>query len=277
MEFMKPVISGILSNSTSMNQLFKRNLIKKYLQIIILDFIYSSQSLKNLIFYGGSCLAHCYNLPRLSEDLDFIDSKQEIDLKIMEDDIKKYFKTDTDLTVKTTIQKFRIYLKFPILREFGLSNLSETDDLFIKIEVYNDIKYCKNYKTITIPIFNYNKSILVQSFDLPTLMATKVRAILFRKWEKTDKFGKTTIFFKGRDFFDLMWFLEKKVNPNIDCIENFNTTKELYKELLSKVELIDPLSIQLDLESFVESKEYVLNLSKSIKEILIRQIKGILE
>jgi hypothetical protein len=70
-----------------------------------------------------------------------------------------------------------------------------------------------------------------------------------------------------------MWFLDKKVTPTLDCIENYTTQKELYQELLVIIDKLDPISFQLDLESFIENKEFVKSLSQSIKGILIRQLK----
>lgn len=53
-----------------------RNLLKEYLHYFVLDFIYNSE-FKDLIFYGGSCLRILYDLPRMSEDLDFETYRRE--------------------------------------------------------------------------------------------------------------------------------------------------------------------------------------------------------
>ncbi|MBU4396915.1 hypothetical protein KKC08_02015, partial [Patescibacteria group bacterium] len=43
--------------------LYIRNLLKEYLQIYILYYVYISREYqKNLIFTGGTCLRHFYNL-----------------------------------------------------------------------------------------------------------------------------------------------------------------------------------------------------------------------
>lgn len=273
MELLKPTLQEILRSSPTANPLFIRNRMKEYFQIVVLRYLYAHSAYQRLIFYGGSALALCHGLPRLSEDLDFIDAGAQIDLETLKEEICTYFQKNTDIHIKATIQKFRIYLKFPVLKELGLSNPSETNELFLKLEIYKDISFCKSVETITVPLFKYNQSILIQSFNLSTLMATKIRAILYRKWEKTNKEGKTTIFSKGRDYFDLMWFLDKKITPTMDCIENYTTQKELYQALLVVIDKLDPISFQLDLESFIENKEFVRSLSQSIKGILIRQIE----
>ncbi len=48
-----------------------KNVIKEYLQFPVLNFIYNNKKYKNLIFTGGSCLRICFDLPRVSEYLDF--------------------------------------------------------------------------------------------------------------------------------------------------------------------------------------------------------------
>ena len=80
METIKPVLANLISESPSRNNLYKRNLLKEYLQIVVLDFIYSHPVYSQLLFYGGSALAHCFDLQRLSEDLDFIDETKKVNV-----------------------------------------------------------------------------------------------------------------------------------------------------------------------------------------------------
>ena len=272
METIKPVLKNIIEDSPSRNNMFKRNLLKEYLQIVVLDFIYSHPTYSQLLFYGGSALAHCFDLERLSEDLDFIDEKKKINVAKLSKDLEEYFGKRTDLEVKTTVQKFRIYLKFLILRELGISTRDETDTLFLKVEVYSEFDFCKSYKTDIRPVFKYNRSILIKTFDQATLMATKIRVIFFRKWEKTDKQGRTTVKVKGRDYFDLLWYLQKGIQPNLSCIEGFDSMKDLKKKLLTMIASIDSKSIQLDLEALIDNPNFVKNISKNMKTILEREI-----
>jgi hypothetical protein len=249
--------------------------LKNYLQILVLDFIYADRKYSQLIFYGGSCLAHCYNLPRLSEDLDFVDLKKKIEIPKLAKDLEIHFKKNTDLEVRAVPQKFRVYLKFPLLRELGLAGKSESDLLFLKIEIFKEFDFCTDYKIETIPLFKFNRTVLVKTFDLPTLMATKIRAVLMRKWEKTDKSGKTLATVKGRDYYDLLWYLEKGIMPNFECMEGITNKKELKEQLLSAIMKVDARSIQIDLESLIDNSDLVKNLSRNIKEILKRMVENI--
>jgi len=203
-----------------------------------------------------------------------VDIKKQIKPLELAKDIESYFKKNTDLELTTTIQKFRIYLKFPLLKELGLSEKGETDLLFLKIEIFAGFDFCRSYKTEIIPVFKFNKSILIRTFDLPTLIATKLRAIFYRKWEKTAKGGKIIIHGKGRDYFDLWWYLDKGVNPNLKCLEGMKSKKDLKKKLLEIVGKLDSRSVRLDLEPLIENHAFIKNFSKNVKSIIKKQIEN---
>lgn len=268
------IIKNLLNENKDAADIFKRNVIKEYLQVLSLGFIYSNPKYQDLIFYGGSCLKHCYGLDRLSEDLDFVDIKKEVDIKKLADDMKKYFEKELDLEIKTKIQKFRIYLKFPILFKLDIAKMGDSDFLFLKVEIFKGCDFCKNPKTQILPLFKYGKSVLIKTFDLPTLMATKIGAVLYRKWEQSDKEGNVLIKVKGRDYFDLMWYLNKGILPDMACIEGVKDYTELKKKLIDIVEKIDERSIKLDLEPLIKDTDFVDNLSKNLKNILIGEIKN---
>ncbi|MEO0097844.1 MAG: nucleotidyl transferase AbiEii/AbiGii toxin family protein [candidate division WOR-3 bacterium] len=277
MEELKNFLKKLVSETSSKNRVFKRNILKEYFQILVLDFIYSSKDYSDLILYGGSCLSHCYGLPRLSEDLDFVDPKKKINLPKLKRDLENYFFKNFRLKIKTNLQKFRLYLKFPILKEIDLASKNESNFLFLKIEIFSDFDFCKKYKIEIIPLFKFNKTILVKTLDLPTLMATKIRAILHRKWEKTDKKGRTIAKVKGRDYFDLMWYLEKKVVPNFECLEEIKNIEELKEKLFEIIKKVDAKSIRVDLEPLIENKALVENLSKNLKKILENQVEKLIK
>ena len=154
----KNYLKTLLALESDQNVLYQRNILKEYFQIILLNYIYSDQKYSGLIFYGGSSLAHCYDLPRLSEDLDFIDSTKKIDLNILASDLKSFFDKQTDLKPIIRIQKFRIELKFPVLSDLGLisEKKSESDLLIIKLEIYPDSLIVKNSQIEIVPLFKFH-------------------------------------------------------------------------------------------------------------------------
>ncbi len=272
MENFKPHLAEIAAKSGAKNNLFAKNQLKEYLQLAVLDFIYIHPIYSGLIFYGGSCLTHCFGLARLSEDLDFVAVKK-INIERLGKDLENYFQEKTDLKPKIAIQKFRIYLKFPLLKELGLAESGESDWLFLKIEIFRGFDFCLKYETVIKPLFKFNRAILIRTFDLPTLLATKIRAIFYRQWKKTNKNGRDLIKVKGRDYFDLMWYLEQGIKPNLSCLKEVKNQEELKTKLLEIISKVDSRSIHLDLESLVENADFAKKISQNIKEILKRDIK----
>ena len=266
-------LENTIKENSDKTDSYKLNLLKNYLQVFALNFIYSDKKYGNLVFYGGSVLSQCYSLPRLSEDLDFVDLSGQIKIDNLAESLKMYFEKEIGLSVATKIQKFRIYLKFPILRQLGIANDSQSDWLYLKVEIFDGSDFCKKHKTEIRPLFKFNLSMLIKTFDLPTLMATKIRAILHRKWEKINKKGDVLISVKGRDYFDLMWYLQKEVNLNLACVKEVENMEELRKKLSAIIDKIDSRSVVLDLENFIADKEFVKNLGKNIKDILKEEIK----
>ena len=272
MEELKPTLKRLLSETPTSKILFARNILKEYLQVVVLDYLYSHPIYGKLIFYGGSYLAQCYGLPRLSEDLDFVDIGGDIDIKILSSDLAEHFNKDTDLKVVSSTQKFRVLLKFPILKELGLAGEADSDLLMLKIEVFRDDGLLRKCPVETIPLFKMNRSIIVRAFDLPTLMSTKIRAVLHRKWEKINKNGVVLATVKGRDYFDLMWYLRKGIMPNMACLKEVADMDELKRLLVDAVEKADPASIKFDLDAFIADERYIDNLSTNLRQILKTEI-----
>lgn len=268
-------IRSLLSEKNALPVLFKRNLVKEYLQALALSFIYSRKPYSGLIFYGGSALRHCHGLPRLSEDLDFVDAAGDVDLAGLGVDFKEYFSAREGLMVGTKSQKFRLSLKFPVLFDLGLAEYPESDLLFLKAEICRDFPFRRECGIVIEPLFKHGESVLVRTFDLPTLMATKIRAVLSRRWERTTKKGEILATVKGRDYFDLMWYLQKGVEPNLACVENVADKRELYSKLASAVEKIDAKSIKYDLDALIPDAAYVNNLASNIKQILQDRLEGL--
>ncbi len=105
-----------------------------------------------------------------------------------------------------------------------------------------------------VPVFKFGETV-------------KIRAILFRKWEKTAKNGIVIARVKGRDYFDLMWYLQKGVVPNFYCIEKINSKEKLKNELIKIIENLDYQSIKYDLEGLIENRDLIVDLGNNMKEI----------
>jgi len=123
------------------------------------------------------------------------------------------FQKNTDLDVKTVTQKFRIYLKFPILRQLGLSTAGKSDFLFLKIEIFKNFDFCRDFKIEIVPVFKNGRSILIRTFDLPTMMATKIRAIFWENGKRPSKAAKWSPKLKVGTILIWCGIWEKTSNP----------------------------------------------------------------
>ena len=254
------------------------NFLKEYLQYPVLAYIYSHKKYKNLIFIGGSCLRVCYNLPRLSEDLDFDYFKKDfakIDLEIFANDLKKYFKNNylIDVNIKTQAS-IRIYLKFPILKNLGLaSNISESDFLYVKIEISKS-NFVKP-ETNLIPISKFGYNFIAKNYTLEYLMTGKINAILNRVWFKG---SSNEINVKGRDFYDLYWYLQNKISPNwaeLEKTAGIKTQAEFVKVIKEKIEKnVSAKKLAYDLKNFFENQEFVNNFCENYKNIVYKNLEA---
>ena len=262
-------IKALLEEIADKPDMIKVGYIKEYLQAHILKQIYSNESTNGLIFYGWTCLRFLFGLNRLSEDLDFV-SKDFEDFEGLAEQFKKYF-AQFDIPVEVKVQKFRIILKFKkFLGNFGLKYWNSSD-LYIKVEISSFIDFCKNYKVELYPIFKYNFSILVKSFDEPTLFATKINAVLNRKWTRHTAKGVLSV--KWRDIYDLFWWLSRDVKPNVECIIWVKNIKELKGKLKEVIKSLNFDEVVEDIKNFVEDLEFVEFFSKQWKDYLLKMIE----
>jgi hypothetical protein len=187
----------------------KRVILKEFLQAYTLDFLYNHPLYRKLNFYGGTCLHVIYGLNRLSEDID-LDNSNGIDLSNLENDLLTFFRSNigyADVTAKTQIGEWgvrRTTLKFPILYALGLTS-HVNEPLHLKVEVSQHRQIAVVRQT---PVLLFGRSFVAAHFTLETMMAGKMLACMERNFQKG---GGVAI--KGRDFYDLLWFMQQKIKP----------------------------------------------------------------
>lgn len=252
------------------------NFLKEYLQYLVLSFIYNHKKFKKLVFKGGSCLRICFGLPRLSEDLDF-DYNKDLFSPSWRKDLGSFLTSEIKSKyfpyLETKIQgEKRLYLKFPLLYRLKMAQKPESDKLYVKIETEN--KIAPKARFVLTPVSRFGFNFLAYHYDLPTLMAGKIKAILYRLWFKGKK---QEIDIKGRDFYDLFWFLKNGIKPNwwmlreITDIKNEKELKAILKERIKK--FITPQKLAYDLRNFITDQEFVSDFSKNYFEIIEKYLK----
>ena len=201
-----------------------RNRLKEYLHYFVLDFIYNSE-FKNMVFYGGSCLRIIYDLPRMSIDLDF-EADEETDFDKLKKLLEKHFSVTLKLKDKFYIRGEkkgknvnRIFLNFSLMNEIGLSSHKD-EVLKVRIDIMSVSKgYLKKLAPVLTLKSKYGKGFVIRHYDLPTLFASKLAAILDRPRKGFSVGKEEKINFKGRDFYDLWWYMDRKILPNEEMLK----------------------------------------------------------
>jgi predicted nucleotidyltransferase component of viral defense system len=235
-----------------------RNILLEYLQTQILKALSLSKFNDRISFMGGTCLRFAYGINRFSEDLDFdLIKKEGFDVDELMLDIKNKLELQgfqIDARTKTTENIHIVFFKFKnVLREFGL-DASSDEKILIKFEIDFDPYRSIHTETKFSDSFNERFPMLVNSLE--TLFAQKVIAIIFRPYQK------------GRDFYDLVWFLsQKNVEPNYVIFNEkgiaISNRKELIKFLQEQAKKIDLKQAAKDVERFLfypEQAKWILKL-----------------
>lgn len=237
----------------------RKNILREFLQVLILKLLYSSKYNTSVVFMGGTCLRICYDIPRFSEDLDFNLVSKSLDfsalLGYLKDELNKYrFKVD----IKGKDEKivYKGFLRFSdVLYKLNLSPL-KNQKLTIKFEI--DSNPQKNYSNEINIVSKFGFNFIIKNVELPSMMAGKIHACFSRGY------------YKGRDFYDLFWYLSKKITPNFKLLQEFKMNivnkKELISYLNTEVKKIKIEEIVKDAYPFLENKDET-KILENIKEL----------
>jgi predicted nucleotidyltransferase component of viral defense system len=256
----------------------KRVILKEFLQAYTLDFLYNHSVYRKLNFYGGTCLHVIYGLNRLSEDID-LDNSNGIDLSNLENDLLAFYRSNigyASITSKTQIGEWgvrRTTLKFPILYSLGLtSHANETLHLKVEVSQHKQISVVRRT-----PILLFGRSFVATHFSLETMMAGKMLACLERNFQKD---GGIAI--KGRDFYDLLWFMQQKIQPLEEKLAKDGrqpyTIQSAMEILVKKIaglkisDLAEDLLPLFEQRSFIEAwlEEFKENFKEYVKNYLFQ-------
>ena len=220
----------------------RKNAIKEIMQEIVLSGLSRAGFFKKAAFYGGTALRIFYGLDRFSEDLDF--SLMEADagfdladyLPILEKEVASYGlqleikekEKTADSTIKSAFVKGNTIQNMLLFYDGNdVHGIAKNELIKIKFEI--DINppsgatYEKKYSLLPMP---YE----ITLYDLPSLFAGKIHAILCRHW--ADRV-------KGRDLYDYVFYLARNHKINLDNLKaklvqsgTFNEADELTLDVL---------------------------------------------
>jgi predicted nucleotidyltransferase component of viral defense system len=239
--------------------------LREIMQEIALAGLQRAGFFEKAAFYGGTALRIFYGLNRFSEDLDFslLEVNPEFSLDKYLDAILAEFQSlgmevsvkEKQKTNKTNIEsaflKSETIWKELVLEDVVPQNgLEQKANIKIKLEVDTmpPLGFETEEKLLLRPFSFY-----VKCFSTSDLFAGKMHALLFRKW------GNNV---KGRDWFDMEWYIKKGTPLNLKHFvlrakdsgdwpnENINQD-ELLELLNAKIDNVNFNRIKADISRFI--------------------------
>ena len=220
---MTSVIQSMLQRYECKNTEDYKNALKEIIQEVALCGLARGDFFKEAAFYGGTALRIFYGLDRFSEDMDFSLCNPDPAFSL-----SKYFtfleeelaaagflltveqKTKTKESAvqsafikgETLIQLLKIVPSQPLV-----AGLQSGEQIKIKFEIDTNppplASYETKYALLPIPY-------AVKMYDEASLFAGKLHAVLCRAWKNR---------VKGRDFYDLVWYLSRGTKPNLPHLQ----------------------------------------------------------
>ncbi len=225
-------------------RIYKRNLLREYLQYVILDIIYSSEHGSRLVFMGGTAIHIIHGNRRFSEDLDFDNkglSKEDFE-DLSQNVLRKLELYGYSVEIQNRYRgAFHCFVKFPgIFHQHGISDHTR-EKLTIQID---SEPQNVDYKAERVILNKFDIFMKINAVPADVLLSQKLFAILNRPRPM------------GRDSYDVI-FLFSKTNPIYHFLrekmklKEETDIKEIKKKLLLKCEKINFKKLAEDVKPFL--------------------------
>lgn len=269
---MTNIIEQMLSRYKVNNINDERNALKEVIQEVVLAGLAKAGFFNEAAFYGGTALRIFYGLDRFSEDLDFSLLKPDPDF-----DLSKYFSFLSNeinsLGLNFTVEEKKKSIETSERSAFVKGNTREHLFKFYPASAekvpYNELIKIK-FEVDTNPLAGFScdfKILLLPSpckirmYDISSLFAGKIHAILCRGWSKV----------KGRDLYDYLFYLTKHAEINMQnlkakLVDSEFITDETFLDIEYIVELLNRKFRSID---YKQAKDDVRPFLKNPESIAI--------
>jgi predicted nucleotidyltransferase component of viral defense system len=246
---------------------------REIMQEIALAALSRTDFFKKAAFYGGTALRIFYGLDRYSEDLDFslLESDPSFSLTPYFSAITSEFEAmgmqvtirEKDKRIKTQIDSaflksetiWKELVLEDVIKQHGISS-NKTIKIKIEIDRIPPLGFETEEKLLIKPFSFYTNC-----FTLPNLFAGKLHALLFRKWKNR---------VKGRDWYDMEWYIRKGVPLNMNHFLNRAIeTGDWNKTTISQEEILALLNEKITSVTFPAVKEDVRKFIQESKKLEI--------
>jgi predicted nucleotidyltransferase component of viral defense system len=259
--------------------------LREILQQSALLGLYRTHFFKHAAFYGGTALRILYGLNRFSEDLDFslLEKNPHFDFDpfltglqqemvamgfdvIVEEKEKKQSTGILSAFLKTNT----LNLFLQIREHQTVGNLHPDQKLKIKLEI--DVDPPLGFRT-AFALVKEPTPFQVVTYQLSDLFAGKMHALLYRAWKNR---------VKGRDWFDLIWFIQKGTPLNFSHLQErikhvgqpaIESTEQFFTQLREKINSIDWDLAKKDVRGFIADPRLIEPWSPSFFLSLIEHLK----
>lgn len=261
--------------------------LREIMQEVTLAGLSRSDFFRKAAFYGGTALRIFHGLDRYSEDMDFslLTKDPHFSLEPYFPAIQNEFNgLGLQVSLRQKVKRRPSSIESAFLKTETLWRELILEDMVRQTGIRSNKNVKIKIGVDRIPPLNFNTeerlllrpfSFYVKCFDLPSLFAGKMHALLFRKWKNR---------VKGRDWYDMEWYIRKGVPLNLlhflqrakdtEDWPNDTITKEEFMVLLQDKIQSTPLDRVIeDVRPFVRdlasleiwSRRYFLDLVKRIK------------
>ena len=202
-------------------------------------------------FYGG----------RFSEDMDFSLLKPDLGFRF-EDYfpavVEEFRLAGKEVEIKMKHKGQPSAIESAFLKESSdVYDIGFTTEKRLKVKIEVDIdpppKFATEMATMSSP-----RTFWVRSYVLPDLFAGKVSAALFRKWKNR---------VKGRDWYDVAWYIAKRVPLNLEHLVERAKESEPGADVSTPEKVIAAFDAKIDAIDFVKAKEDVLSYVTDVSEL----------
>ena len=238
-------------------------------------------------FYGGTALRIFYGLDRFSEDLDFsllapnpdfsltpyfskiVEEFQSLGMNVSIREKDKRIKTQVESAFLKSETIWQELVLEDLVKQHGISS-NKTIKIKIEIDRLPPLGFATEEKLLIRPFSFY-----VNCFKMPSLFAGKLHALLFRKWKSR---------VKGRDWYDMEWYIRKGVSLNMhhflqraketnDWMEDQINQEQILQLLITKIENVSFDSVKEDVVRFIANDQKLAIWSENYFKDLIQKMK----
>jgi hypothetical protein len=266
------------------------NVLREDLQRVILLALSRERFFVKNVFYGGTALRILYGLRRSSEDLDFVclegredflwepfvpavrKSADAFGFSVSGIELKPGQSTPKMLVSVMLRDSLSIRRRLYSLGQATLDAVHAHKRVMVRLEI--DLDDTCHPEPVTEQIL-LPAPFLVSTYQKPDLFAGKMHAVLFRSWRSR---------VKGRDWFDMLWYLgqdvplrieyfEKKMKQSGRLDEGASLTPDLFRE--HYVEVCRRVNFSRafdDVEPFLEEEDVEFVKAAFTEETMLRLV-----